>query len=237
METMTDLKKRAQEIRDEKRRNQNTAGRVGGFLVDMTGCLDEIINKVFPLSFRLFSGGGTFEKGQTVTPVISWVLEREDEEVQPSSATVNEKTDGVVPDFRSYAGADPITEDASYHVRAICGEQSVEKTAVYSFKFMKYWGVSDKAVLANGDILAMSHSFATEKKMGKTTFNCAGGRYPYYIIPADLGDDIQVWINGLRNTDIIISDLQVTNIYNISKQYKVVRLNTIQTGILAIEYK
>ncbi len=197
---------------------------------------DDIMNEVFPLSFRSFNGGGTFEKGQVVTPGISWTLERKNEELQPSSATVNGSSEGISDDLRSYTGV-PITSDASYRVLARCGVQSVERTAVYSFRFMKYWGVSDKTILNSADVLAMNHSFATSKTMGKTTFNCTGGKYPYYILPEELLTNIEVWINGFRNTDIDISDLEVTNDYNVSKNYKVVRLNTIQTGILTIEYK
>lgn len=240
---MNDLKKRSEEIRDEKRRNHNTAERVGGLLVDMADCFgnilkdsEELMNEVFPLSFRLFSGGGIFEKGQTVTPGISWALERKNEELQPSSATVNGSSEGISNDLESYTGQ-PITSDASYSVLATRGAQSVEKTAVYSFKFMKYWGVSDKPILNSADVVVMNHSFATSKTMGKATFNCTGGKYPYYIIPEELLTGIEVWINGFRNTDIDISDLEVTNDYNVSKNYKVIRLNTIQTGVLTIEYK
>lgn len=198
--------------------------------------MDDIMNKVFPLSFRSFNGGGTFEKGQTVTPSISWSLARKNEEVQPSSVTVNGLTEGISSDLKAYTG-EPITADSSYRVNAICGIQAVERTAVYSFRFMKYWGISDKVVLNGADVLGMNHSFATSKAMGKTVFNCTGGKYPYYIIPEELLDSIEVWINGFRNTDIDVSDLEVTNDYNISKMYKVVRLNTIQTGVLTIEYK
>lgn len=196
---------------------------------------DDIMNKVFPLSFLSFNGGGTFEKGQNVTPSISWSLERKNEEVQPDSVTVNGLTGGVSSDLKSYTG-ELITEDTSYLVHAICGVQSVEKTAVYSFKFMKYWGVSDKTILSSVDVLGMNHSFATSKEMGKTTFDCTGGKYPYYILPEEF-DSVEVWINGFRNTDLDISYLEVTNDYNVSKNYKVVRLNTIQTGVLTIEYK
>lgn len=198
--------------------------------------VDDIMNKVFPLSFRSFAGGGTFEKGRSVTPGISWILERKEEEVQPDIAFVNGLTEGVALDLKSYTGV-AISEDTSYLVRVGYMNQIVERTAVYSFRFMKYWGISNKTTLNSADVLAMNHSFAASKAMGKTTFNCTGGKYPYYIIPEELLTDIEVWINGFRNTDIDISDLEVTNDYNVSKNYKVVRLNTMQTGVLTIEYK
>lgn len=243
MKTMNDLKKRAEEIRDEKKRNQNTAERVGGLLVDMTDCFSDIlkdsedlINKVFPLTFRTFSGGGTFEVGQEVTPGLSWTLERKNEEVFPTSATVNGREDGVSSDFKSFTGT-VISTDKSYRVTATCGTQSVERTASYSFRYKKYWGVSEKPVLDSADILVMSSSFATSKTMGRTVFNCTGGKYPYYVLPADMADGVEFWVNGFRNSDLDITEMEVTNSFNVTKKYKVIRLNNIQTGVLNVEFK
>lgn len=198
--------------------------------------LKELTDEVFPLSFRSFSGGGMFETGRTVIPVISWMLERKDEEVQPERVTVNGSAEGIAGDLKSYTGV-PVTEDASYHVVAGNDSQSVEKTATCSFRFMKYWGVSEKTVLDNADILTMEHSFATAKTMGRTTFNCTGGKYPYYILPSELALNVEVWINGFRNTDLDMTDLEVTNPFNVRHRYRVIRLNNIQTGILNIEFK
>lgn len=240
---MSDLKKRAQEIRDERKRSQNTAERVGGLLVDMTTYLEEIsrgnndlMNKVFPLSFRSFSGGGMFEVGQEVTPALSWSLERKNEEVLPEAATVNGSRNGVSADFKSYIGT-AISGDMSYLVAVSYGTQSVEKTASYSFRYKKYWGVSEKAVLDSADVIEMSSAFASSKLMGKTVFDCSGGKYPYYILPEDMANDVEVWINGFRNSDLDISELEVTNSFNVTKKYKAIRLNNIQTGVLNVEFK
>ena len=196
--------------------------------------VSQLMTNVFPFIIS-FNGGGTYEKGQILTPQISWIIERKDESVFPSAATVNGSVEGISSDFKSFTGK-PITEDVSYYVKVQCDNQMLEGYVSYFFKFMKYWGVSDKTILSSADVLGMNHSFATSKEMGKTTFDCTGGKYPYYILPEEF-DGIEVWINGFRNTDLDISYLEVTNDYNVSKNYKVVRLNTIQTGVLTIEYK
>lgn len=198
--------------------------------------VEELMNQVFPLSFRTFSSGGTFEVGQTVTPILSWSLERKNEEVLPESATVNGSTNGVSADFKTYSGT-AISGDTSYHVSVTYGSQSVERTASYSFRYKKYWGASEKPVLDSADVLAMSSSFATSKAMGKTVFNCTGGKYPYYILPAEMASGVEVWVNGFRNSDLDISELEVTNSFNMTKMYKVIRLNNIQTGVLNVEFK
>lgn len=196
----------------------------------------ELMNEVFKLAFRSFSGGGTFEVGQTVTPALSWSLERKSEEVLPNSATVNGSTDGISSDFKTFTGM-AISGDTSYHVSVTYGTQSVERTASYSFRYKKYWGVSDKKILDSADVLAMSNSFATSKLQGKTVFDCSGGKYPYYVLPAEMADGVEVWVNGFRNSDLDISELEVTNSFNATKKYKVIRLNNIQTGVLNVEFK
>lgn len=215
----------------------NRPGKVIDSLLDKIDSFpfEDLINKVFPLTFRSFSGGGTFEVGQEVTPTISWSLERKNEEILPESATVNGSTNGVSADLKSYSGT-PITQDTSYHVSATNGT-TVERTASYTFKYKKFWGVSEKLTINSSDIEGMSNAFATSKTMGKTVFNCTGGKYPYYILPAEMADGVEVWINGFKNTDLDVSDLQITNSYNVSKMYKVIRLNNIQTGVLNVEFK
>lgn len=196
----------------------------------------ELMNEVFKLAFRSFSGGGTFEVGQTITPALSWSLERKGEEVLPNSATVNGSTNGVSGDFKSFTGM-AISGDTSYQVKASYGTQSIERTASYSFRYKKFWGVSDKEKLDSADVLTMSSSFATSKLQGKTVFDCSGGKYPYYVLPAEMADGVEVWVNGFRNSDLDITEMEVTNNFNVTKKYKAIRLNNIQTGVLNVEFK
>lgn len=196
----------------------------------------ELMNEVFKLSFRAFNGGGAYEVGQKITPQISWEIERKGNRVYPVSATVNGSTVGVAPDFNSFT-CEEISEDTSYRVEVASGTQSVERTALYTFKPMKYWGVSDKTSIESSDILVMNQAFATSKAMEKTVFDCSGGKYPYYILPSDIADGVEVWINGFRNTDLQSVELEVINGFNVAKKYKVIRLNNIQTGILNVEFK
>lgn len=198
--------------------------------------IEDLMNQVFPLGFRSFSGGGTFEIGQEITPALSWSLERKGEEVLPESATVNGNIAGVSADFKSFTGT-AIKSDTSYRVSAKYGAQSVERIASYSFRYKKFWGVSEKPVLDSADVLAMSNSFAMSKTMGRTVFNCTGGKYPYYVLPTEMADGVEVWVNGFRNSDLDITEMEVTNNFNVTKKYKAIRLNNIQTGVLNVEFK
>lgn len=199
--------------------------------------IEELMNEIFKLSFATFTGGGTYEIGNTVTPQIKWTVQRKGEVITPSGATVNGSTNGVSSDYSSFTGA-PITATTVYNVEVKSGNQKVSRTATYSILPKKYYGVSALTSLSNSDILALNSTWATSKAMSPTEFNCTGGKYPYYCIPTELyGSGIEVWVNGFRLTDIVEQTVNVTNANGVTKSYKVIRLNNMQTGILSIEFK
>lgn len=199
--------------------------------------INELMDEVFKISFDTFVGGGTFEKGSVVTPYIFWSILYKDEEVVPTTATVNGSTEGVNGEKSKYSSPTTITTDKIYKVICTYGSQSIEKTANYIFSLKKYWGASSVTELTNGDVMLMNNGWAS-RTMGKTTFDCTGGKYIYYIIPFDIyGEGVSFWINGFKNTDVIVYDMEITNGKNVTETYKVMRLNNIQTGILEVEFK
>lgn len=199
--------------------------------------INELMDEVFKISFDTFVGGGTFEKGSVVTPYIFWSILYKDEEVVPTTATVNGSTEGVNEEKSKYSSPTTITTDKNYKVICTYGSQSIEKTANYIFSLKKYWGASSVTELTNGDVMLMNNGWAS-RTMGKTTFDCTGGKYIYYIIPFDIyGEGVSFWINGFKNTDVIAYDMEITNGKNVTETYKVMRLNNIQTGILEVEFK
>lgn len=199
--------------------------------------INELMDEVFKISFDTFVGGGTFEKGSVVTPYIFWSILYKDEEVVPTTATVNGSTEGVNEEKSKYSSPTTITTDKNYKVICTYGSQSIEKTANYIFSLKKYWGASSVTELTNGDVMLMNNGWAS-RTMGKTTFDCTGGKYIYYIIPSNIyGSGVDFWVNGFKNNDVVVTDMQVTNSYNVTATYKVMRLNNIQTGILEVEFK
>lgn len=200
-----------------------------------TSDIEELMNEVFKLSFKSISGGGTYEVGETITPTISWSLNYKEKEVSPTAALVNDKVSGINSDFNSYTGA-PITSTTTYNVKAFYNKLSCEKSISYNFKYKKYFGVSEKTTLTNEDVQSFSSTWADSWTMGATNFDCTGGKYPYYLIPSNLynANTFKLWVGGFRNTDLEISTLTITK-YN--KEYTVIRLGTLQTGVLSIEFK
>lgn len=203
----------------------------------LTMSINELMDEVFKLSFKSFSGGGTYEKGSVVTPAIYWSLSRKGEEVLPTFASVNGSTDNVSADKKSWTSPSTINTSNNYSVICRYEAQEVSRVASYSFMLKKYWGTSTNTTLTNQEILALSSGWAS-RTMGKTQFDCTGGKYIYYIIPNNIyGNGVEFWVNGFKNTDTTVTDVVVTNIYNVSESYKMIRLNNIQTGKLEVEFK
>lgn len=196
----------------------------------------ELMDEVFKLSFKSFNGGGTYEVGSSTTPKLTWTLQRKGAEVNPTEATVNGSTDGVADDKKSYTASSAITSNTTYNVAVKVGTQSISRAATYSFKYKKYWGVSTKATLENADILAFNSAFSDGKAMSATSFDCTGGKYPYYILPAEQYPGLVVEI-GLPTTDLVVTDFELTNASGGKHAYKVVRLGELQYGVLSITFK
>lgn len=199
--------------------------------------MNELMNEVFKISFRTFYGGGTFEQGESVTPYLYWTIKWKDEIVTPTTATVNDSTTGVSSTKDEYNSPTSITTNKTYIVKCSYNNQTIEKAASYEFPLKKYWGVSSSTELNNYDVISMDSTWAS-RTMNEVTFDCTGGKYIYYIIPSDIyGDGVDFWVNGFKNNDVVVTDMQITNSYNVTATYKVMRLNNIQTGILKVEFK
>ena len=210
-----------------------------GDSIDFSGVqnqIDELMTEVFPLSLTI-SGGGTYELGSTQTPHLSWTVTRKGSLVNPTSATVDNSTEGVSDDMKSWTGAS-ITNNKTYTVRVSYQGLSKSGSSSYTFRLRKYYGVSAKETLDNSDILSFSSSWATGWTMSATTFDCTGGKYPYYVIPSEYynASTFKCWVGGLRNTDLVVTTQNVTNTSGYTASYAVIRLGTLQTGQLSIRF-
>lgn len=207
--------------------------------------LQELELQAFPLEVRAsIAGAGTYEVGVTTKDAIRLYVQRKGVDVN-ADATITLKSSGGSTVDGSLNAAKTmwtpntnITQYAAKTFHVTYGAQSKDVTVSWLFKYKKYWGVSDKATLTNADVLAMAGStWADSRTMGATRFDCTGGKYPYYIIPASLYTGLEMWVGGLKNTDLVVTDMQVTNASGATIAYKVIRLNNKQTGVLSVEFK
>lgn len=218
-----------------------TTSKAGVMTADMYKTFQEMELATFPLNLAL-AGGGTWEMGSSTKPVVSITATRKGSDVTSSCSIVVQPQPSLAgslsSDKRTWTASTNISNVYNIQVKATLNTQSITKSVIYYFKYKKYYGTSANATLTNAQILALGGStWADSRSMGATNFDCTGGKYPYYVIPADIYTGLEVWVGGLKNSDITVTDITLTNASGSSKAYKVVRLTNIQTGILSIQFK
>lgn len=217
-----------------------TTTKAGVMTADMYKTLQEIELATFPLSLTA-SGGGTWEVGSSTTTGIAISVLRKGVNVTADSTiqvTASSGSGSLSSNKSIWTPSAAITSNTSVAVKATYGSQTATKTASYAFKYKKYWGTSTSATLTNANILALTgNAWADSRAMNATNFDCTGGKYPYYVIPASIYTGLEVWVGGLKNTDIVVSDITLTNASGASAAYKVIRLANKQTGVLSIQFK
>ena len=195
-------------------------------LEDKIADLNEQVN---PFSVSKFNGGGTFEMGSSQTINLSWDYNRE-----IAAQTLNGETLDVTVKSAKFEG---VNVNTNYTLQATSSAgKSTSKTVSAKFALKKYWGVSDKETLSNAEILALSKDWA-KREQAPTEFDCTGGKYAFYIIPASMTPGIQFWIGGLRVTDWVEISQEVNNVHNYKEVYSVYRLANKQNGQIIIEVK
>lgn len=220
-----------------------TTSAAGVMTADMYKTLQEIELATFPLNLNIVpSSNSVFEKGSSYTPTINISVSRKGTNVTSESNinVVGEPTlsGSISSDKQTWTPTKAVTANQKLTVTATYGSQSASKVYYVFFKNKKYWGTSANTSLTNAQVLALEGStWADNRLMESTNFDCTGGKYPYYVIPANVYNGLQVWVGGLKNTDITVTDMTVTNASGSSQAYKVIRLTNIQTGVLSIQFK
>lgn len=189
--------------------------------------VSQLMGKVFPFTISLI-GGNIYEKGSTQTINLSWSYDRD-----IMSQSINKEVMAI--DIRSKQ-YENVVADTTYTLSTVCNGQTYTKSTSVEFRLKKYYGVSAHETLTNEEILGLSNLWAG-RAQASTVFDCTGGKYPFYILPASMVSDIQFWIGGLRNSDWIEEIREITNVYGYTESYIIFRLNSIQTGVLNIEVK
>lgn len=218
-----------------------TTSKAGVMTADMYKTFQEMELATFPLDLHL-AGGGTWEVGSSVKPVVSITALRKGSDITSSCDIVvtpqPSLSGSLSSNKKTWTASTNISSVYNIQVKATLNTQSITKSVIYYFKYKKYYGTSSNAILTNAQILALGgNAWADSRAMEATIFDCTGGKYPYYVIPSDIYTGLEVWVGGLKNSDITVTDITFTNDEGASKAYKVIRLTNIQTGVLSIQFK
>lgn len=219
-----------------------TTTKAGVMTADMYKTLQEIEKAVFQLELSVVpSSDQTFEVGSDYTPTISLLVKRKGTNItQRASISVvgNPSLSGTLSsDHQQWVPSKAVSVNQKLTITATYNGQSVSKVYNIYFKYKKYWGVSTSASLTSAQVLTLGNStWADSKAMGATTFDCRGGKYVYYVVPSSVGVP-EFWVGGLKNSDVVITNANVTNASGGTTTYQIMRLTNIQTGVLSIQFK
>ncbi|MDU7520210.1 MAG: hypothetical protein E7K72_02250 [Roseomonas mucosa] len=104
-------------------------------------------------------------------------------------------------------------------------------SAALAFRHRRYWGVSASQALDGAGIPALGGSeFATGFGPKSVTYNCDGGRYPYYAYPAAWGTPDAVTVGGLAFSDFTVTDIPFVNASGATETFRVLRFGRLQNG-------
>lgn len=123
----------------------------------------------------------------------------------------------------------------TWTLQATKGTQIVTSNTSVSFQLKNYFGASALTSLTSSDVVALGGSFQSSK-VQTITYNCTGGKYPYFAYPFAYGDPTRVTVGGIDFTDYTVSTVLVTNASGYTVNYKVVKFNVLQTGILTVSW-
>ena len=219
-----------------------TTTKAGVMTADMYKTFQEMELATFPLTLNIVpSSDSIFEVGASYTPTINISVHRKGTNVTSGSninvVGVPTLSGSISSDKQTWIPTSAVRANQKLTVTATYGSQSASKVYNVFFKYKKYWGTSTSTSLTSAQVIALAGStWADSKAMGATTFDCTGGKYVYYVIPDSLGTP-EFWVGGLKNTDINVGNITVTNASGGSARYLIMRLANIQTGVLSVEFK
>ena len=178
-------------------------------------------------------GGGTYEKGMVIENVhLTWELNK-----IVTSQTIFPAIGKVDAELRSYNIENAnVSEDTTYTILVSDGRNAATSETQILFKQYVYWGSSSSPDLNNQEIVIFSKEFeSTDTNV--VTFDCSGGKYFYIITRSKYRDDITYKINGFVFSDMVESEILLTNASGYTSSYTIFRSNNIQTGSsIEVEY-
>lgn len=173
------------------------------------------------------SGGGTYEKGSSVSSVnLRWTWNK-----KVVSQSLNQGIGDLDPTLRTYAytPANPITTNTTFTITGNDGTKDKSSSTTVSFSQKRYWGVSEKTSLTDAEIHALSQEFSSSRAQTRT-FNCSGGKYFYFVIKSSYCNGIGFKVGGLSFSDMLVETRQFKNASGFTDSYNIYRVNNIQTG-------
>ncbi len=169
---------------------------------------------------------GTVELGSSVAATrLSWTLNK-----VMTTLNLSNGIGDIDPDLDFYDVTGPWTTDQTWTLTAGDGTNTTQRSTSVLFRRKRHWGASALTSLTSSDILALSGSeFATSFNKA-ITYDCTGGKYPYFAYPSAFGIPAAVTVGGLAFSDFSVDVVSHTNSSGHTENYNVLRFNNLQNG-------
>lgn len=177
-----------------------------------------------PLAIASFTGGGIFEKGQSIPEVsLAWVTSK-----AVDSLSIDGGVGVIDPSETSRVLAGPFTTDRTWMLTASKDEETASAQTSLRFRLRRFWGVSASPVLTDAQVLALSSELATTRTQSRT-FDCSGGRYFYVAFPLSFGP-ASFKAGGLSFTAMTLETRDIVNTHGHVESYRIYRSTQLQNG-------
>lgn len=143
--------------------------------------MDEVENKVFPLTVSV-SGGGTFEKGVPKDITVKWTLKKGDSTVSAESVTVNDEPASGT--SKLFSG---VTQNTTYTVKAVYQGKTAQGSTSATFVAPMYFGFAAATEAASLEITSLGkQSIKTSPGGSYTLNNATTGHYLWLCVPGSM---------------------------------------------------
>jgi hypothetical protein len=102
----------------------------------------------------------------------------------------------------------------------------------FAWKFAKFHGASAVQIADFDDdaINALTKTLADNGKLGETKINCAGGKYPTFVIPTAWCNGLSFKVGGLGFSDLNERTVKYTNANGVEVDMTIYQFKNLQNG-------
>ena len=172
---------------------------------------------------------------------VGWDVKYGDDNIVPDSLTILLDNVTYTPPTLSSSGSYlienvSITPDSTLTVTATFLGENASKTVSFIRSYTKYWGALSQTSLTESDLNSLTKLLNQTSATLTKTFDCTGGKYPYYVMPYTLyttvQDTLKMYVDGWANTAFSVSQLITSN----NETLAVIRHDILQTGVMEIKF-
>jgi len=187
----------------------------------------EALDRIFyvAVGVTFFSGGSVHEIGESVASVaLTWGYNKD-----VTSQSISNGIGSLDPEDRAVTAFGPFTTNQTWALTASDGTTNTGASTSLSFARKRYWGASANESLTASQIRALNQEFASNNDKA-VTYDCSGGKYPFFCYPTSFGVLSAVTVGGLAFSDFSQNVISFQNASGHTENYYVTRFNGIQTG-------